>query len=190
MTKSITMNHGEGLYDVFSPEICQKLCRVWYTPLDLRGGEEICPIMPCKHCRSTDPDHLIQELDWVEDGNGCRLLLDVYYGKKNLNELQLETVDFNKLLARLARFRRVNDKKVQIQTEIRKRSRIIAKAAYDGMSEEHRRKFDEEWEADRIGCRELIEEGTIPRMSREMAQDLIDEGVMSECECMSESDDE
>jgi hypothetical protein len=65
-------------------------------------------VIPCKHCETTDMDYLIQQLDWLEDGDGCKLALDVLYGKKKLageGGLQLETVEFNKLLARLARGR-------------------------------------------------------------------------------------
>ena len=62
-------------------------------------------MMPCKHCESTDADNLIQELDYMEDPDGCELAFDVFYGKKALAKLQLQTADFNMLLARLARKR-------------------------------------------------------------------------------------
>jgi hypothetical protein len=72
------------LYDVFPPEICAKLCPLWHmlTERRLRCGLELCPMMPCKHCESTDTDNLIQELDYMEDPDGCELAFDVFYGKK------------------------------------------------------------------------------------------------------------
>jgi hypothetical protein len=64
-----------------------------------------CFLIPCKHCETTDIDYLIQELDWTEDPDGCKLVLDLLYGKKKLAgkaALQLETADLKKLPTQLA----------------------------------------------------------------------------------------
>jgi hypothetical protein len=66
-----------------------------------------------------------------------------------LAELQLQTADFNMLLARLARKRRVDDKRVQIEAE--KMSRILQMGvdAYANMSDQRRQAVDQEIEAEK-----------------------------------------